>query len=274
MQHMKFDTKPKVVECFPFGDKTDVYIRKNIERRAEVLESGDKITVYDCDEVYYRYPGPITAAEVKKDTDSWWSYPQRAAEEAAKEQAAGALRAAKAAVLGDLSQDCRQAIVSGVVVETSQGTKTFPADENDQRQVYALAEQSRAAYPLHAVNEPDEYYTRADVLAVKDAMDRHIEAERARYNSLKMWVNDLEDAEAVRAVTYESEIPEKYITQALKDASRREAVKLDERTPAEIATEAAIAAAKQLVEEGRNQIISDLPAVILKVINESFPGRV
>ena len=70
---------PKAVLTFPVGEKTDVILRKNIEK---VIKQGNSVEetydAYECDEVQFRYNGTLTVEEVENDFDSWWNYPAKA----------------------------------------------------------------------------------------------------------------------------------------------------------------------------------------------------
>lgn len=65
---------PDIVEVHQVSNGTDVILRKNIEQ-AERMEDGRNVySVYECDEVQFRYPGTLTKAQVEADFDSWWDY--------------------------------------------------------------------------------------------------------------------------------------------------------------------------------------------------------
>jgi len=70
---------PKAVLTFPVGGKTDVILRKNIEKVTKQGNSEEETyDAYECDEVQFRYDGALTIEEIESDFDSWWSYPTKA----------------------------------------------------------------------------------------------------------------------------------------------------------------------------------------------------
>ena len=70
---------PKAVLTFPVGGKTDVILRKNIEKVTKQGNSEEETyDVYECNEVQFRYDGSLTVKEVENDFDFWWNYPTKA----------------------------------------------------------------------------------------------------------------------------------------------------------------------------------------------------
>ncbi len=70
---------PKAVLTFPVGGKTDIILRKNIEKVTKQGNSEEETyDAYECDEVQFRYNGALTVEEVENDFDSWWNYPAKA----------------------------------------------------------------------------------------------------------------------------------------------------------------------------------------------------
>ena len=69
---------PKAVLTFPVGEKTDVILRKNIEKVTKQGNLEETYDAYECDEVQFRYDGTLTVEEIENDFDSWWNYPAKA----------------------------------------------------------------------------------------------------------------------------------------------------------------------------------------------------
>lgn len=72
---------PDTVEVHRVGKWTDVILRKNIEQAERIEDVGDTYTVYECDEVQFRYSGRLTKAQVEADFDNWWNYDPAAGSE-------------------------------------------------------------------------------------------------------------------------------------------------------------------------------------------------
>jgi hypothetical protein len=72
---------PEAIEIHPLEDgKTDVILRKNIEEVPMAIfspeENNSEITIYQCDELQFRYSGEqeISTELIESDFDSWWEY--------------------------------------------------------------------------------------------------------------------------------------------------------------------------------------------------------
>ena len=71
---------PEAVLTFPVGAKTDIIMRKNIEKVTKQGNSDEEsYDAYECDEVQFRYDGKLTQEEIEKDFDYWWEYPAKSA---------------------------------------------------------------------------------------------------------------------------------------------------------------------------------------------------
>ena len=69
---------PKAVLTFPVGGKTDVILRKNIEKVTKQGNSGEEsYDAYECDEVQFRYNGMLTIEDIENNFDYWWNYPAK-----------------------------------------------------------------------------------------------------------------------------------------------------------------------------------------------------
>lgn len=69
---------PKAVLTFPVGEKTDVILRKNIEKVTKQGNSEkESYDAYECDEVQFRYDGTLTIEDIESNFDYWWDYPTK-----------------------------------------------------------------------------------------------------------------------------------------------------------------------------------------------------
>lgn len=70
---------PKAILIFPVGEKTDIILRKNIEKVTKQNDVGEMAyDAYECDEVQFRYDGALTIEDIESNFDYWWNYPAKA----------------------------------------------------------------------------------------------------------------------------------------------------------------------------------------------------
>ena len=61
---------PEAVLTFPVGEKTDVILRKNIEKVTKQGNSEEEsYDAYECDEVQFRYNGTLTIEDIENNFD-------------------------------------------------------------------------------------------------------------------------------------------------------------------------------------------------------------
>ena len=68
--------QPQAIELHEVDTGTDIILRRNIEQvEKEDVRDGEtqKYTVWECEEVQYRYKGTITADETTQKFDYWWA---------------------------------------------------------------------------------------------------------------------------------------------------------------------------------------------------------
>lgn len=68
-----YASKPKAVECYPLGGRTDVILRRNIVQLPEA-DGEDAPTGWQCEERQFRYTGKLDEEAVQADFDRWWAY--------------------------------------------------------------------------------------------------------------------------------------------------------------------------------------------------------
>lgn len=69
--------EPQAVEIHRVGTSTDIILRQNITQVTKTQTDGDTeitYTVWECDEVQYRYPGTLSKDTIEADFDTWWSW--------------------------------------------------------------------------------------------------------------------------------------------------------------------------------------------------------
>ena len=69
---------PKAILIFPVGGKTDIILRKNIEKVTKQNDAEEMAyDAYECDEVQFRYDGVLTIEDIESNFDYWWNYPAK-----------------------------------------------------------------------------------------------------------------------------------------------------------------------------------------------------
>ncbi len=205
--------KPAEVEVYPHGSGTDLILRRNIQ---EVESSGDALgeatggNHWECEEVQLRTNGALTAAQVRTDFDIWWS---RAA---SNWTGLAKIREDK---LRELSAACNASIIAGVDVQFADGMHHFSMGIEDQLnlmslQAMVMAGQAEVAY--HADGEPCRFFTAAEFTTLATAATNWKLYHESYYNSMRAYVNALEDADTISGITYGDPVPVEYQTDVLK----------------------------------------------------------
>lgn len=76
MKKESYLEQPQAIELHEVDTGTDIILRRNIEQtEKEDIHDGEtqKYTVWECEEVQYRYKGKVTADEVAQKLDYWWA---------------------------------------------------------------------------------------------------------------------------------------------------------------------------------------------------------
>ncbi len=205
--------KPVKVEVYPHGSGTDLILRKNLR---EVNNTGGTLGEeaegkhWECEEVQFRAESILTAAQVQADLETWWS---RAASGWA------GLAKIREDKLRELSAACNASIIAGVDVQLADGIHHFSMGIEDQLNLMSLqamimAGQKEVAY--HADGEPCRFFSAAEFTALTSAATSWKLYHESYYNSMRAYVNALEDADTISGITYGDPVPEAYQTAVLK----------------------------------------------------------
>lgn len=111
----------------------------------------------------------------------------------------------------EVSQYCQNTIFTGFDVETSKGTKHFSLTIEDQTNLngaYNSVLQGAEAYPYHANGELCQMYSAEDIKTISAAAVAFKLYHVTYCNHLNIWINCSEEAEAIKAIYYGSELPE------------------------------------------------------------------
>lgn len=126
----------------------------------------------------------------------------------------------KAAKIEEMSAICNGIIVEGFDIELSDGeTHHFSLEVADQLKISKLndrANNGSDVLPYHADGEICKFYSAQDIAAINEAMENRIEYHVTYFNSLRNYINDMNDISQVMSVSYGVQIPEKYQSDVLK----------------------------------------------------------
>ena len=127
----------------------------------------------------------------------------------------------KSAKVAELSAICNKVIENGVDVTLSDGvTYHYSLTTQDQLNLITLSTMIASgenAIPYHADGELCRYYSAADATAIMNAATAFKTYHVTYFNSLKVYVNSLDNIADVSAIQYGVTIPEEYQSDILKD---------------------------------------------------------
>ena len=197
--------KPAEIEVFPHGNVSDLILRKNIENVE--AEDGNR---WECDEVQIRVSGFLDVTSVLNDFDSWW------AKAAADWSGIAAVRQEK---LKELSAACNASIIAGVDVELNGVRYHFSLKTEDQlnlMSLQAMVMSGQTEVPYHADGEECRFYTVEEFTAITAAATNWKLYHESYYNSMRSYINAVEDAEIINAISYGDAVPVEYQTAVLQ----------------------------------------------------------
>lgn len=117
-----------------------------------------------------------------------------------------------------LSRDCTNTIAAGFDLEIRGINRHFSLDIYDQiniMELKALAT-TQNLIPYHADGEDCIYYTAEEIESIADAANKLKMYETTYYNSLKKYINSLNNIGDIVAIKYGDEIPNAYKTNILR----------------------------------------------------------
>lgn len=120
-----------------------------------------------------------------------------------------------------MSYLCNQTIEKGITVTLSDGElHSFALTEHDQTNLMGRLTQLNAG-ALQVSYHPDDgiciYYSAEDMMKIIQTSMFHVDFQNTYFNSLKHYINSMNNLVDVSAVYYGIEIPEEYQSQPLKD---------------------------------------------------------
>ena len=138
----------------------------------------------------------------------------------------------KTDLINQMSNECNKTILNGVDLLMPDGkTYHFSMQIEDQLKIQALALKAangETVLPYHADGEPCRFFTVEEISALNQAMESLITFETTYFNSLKTYINSIENIDDLSAIKYGIAIPEKYQSEVLKQLIEAQKVTKDE----------------------------------------------
>lgn len=126
----------------------------------------------------------------------------------------------KSTKLKKLSSACNKVIEAGIdVTLDSRTVEHFSLTTQDQLNLITLSQMAATGVeniPYHADGEICHYYSAADILKIAQAAAAHKIYHTTYFNALKNYINSIDDASLIAAITYGFELPEEYQSAVLK----------------------------------------------------------
>lgn len=194
--------KPAEIEAYPHGQHTDLIMRKNIQQ----TEDEEHGTRWECEEVQMRVTGPVDLTDVKDRFDWWWA-------------AASGLDKIRGEKLLELSAACNASIVAGVDVEMGGEVYHFSLKTEDQlnlMSLQAMVMAGQTAVPYHADGQECRFFSAEEFNLIATAATNWKLYHESYYNSMRSYINTLEDAATINAISYGDAVPVEYQTAVLQ----------------------------------------------------------
>lgn len=126
----------------------------------------------------------------------------------------------KSSKISEMSNSCENIICSGFDAVLSDGIQHhFSLEISDQLKISKLNDRANAGenfLPYHADDEPCKIYSAEDIALINNTMEGIIEYQTTYFNSLKIYINSMNDRDNILDVKYGMDIPESYQSDVLK----------------------------------------------------------
>ena len=120
----------------------------------------------------------------------------------------------------EISQECEQAIYSGVSVMLTDGSvEHFALTEHDQLNLFGKQVQLAAGVEqleYHSDGQPCKYYSVTDLQCIVEKAMWHLSYHTTYCNAINMWVAGVQTAEEFQQIFYGADVPEQYQSEVLK----------------------------------------------------------
>ena len=127
----------------------------------------------------------------------------------------------KTAKIYEMEAAEQNALEKGIDVDISTGTEHFPLGNTDMMfliglQSMVLSGQEQIPWHNGNENEPCKFYSNADMKKIQDAAMGFVIYQETKIRDLTRYINSLTDKEAVKAITYDTEIPSEYHSEVMQ----------------------------------------------------------
>lgn len=121
----------------------------------------------------------------------------------------------------EMSRVCEQEITKGFDIKLSDGLEDhhFSLEITDQIMISTLARKAadgETSLPWHADNEPCQFFSAEDILAINAKMESLITYHQTYFNSLKMYILANEEVRMINNIYYGISVPEAYQSDVFK----------------------------------------------------------
>lgn len=125
------------------------------------------------------------------------------------------LETVRAAKIAEMSAACNAAINAGTTVQMPDGTQeafTYStADQANVSEMFMACLMGAESYPYHANDEACKSYTAAEIMSIYGTLSMYKTGQLTYHNQLTQYINALETAQEVQAVTYGQELTGEYL---------------------------------------------------------------
>lgn len=157
--------------------------------------------------------GDITPSKLLSAVMKGWVTVDDVVEIVGEDNATEVIRSAK---IAEISAACNAVIVAGVDIEMDGETAHFNLSIEDQSNIanlFRVVELGGSEFPYQADGGVCRIYSAAEIAQIYIAAQTLITTQTTYHNALKAYVQALENAEDVAAVTYGMELPEPYASE-------------------------------------------------------------
>lgn len=117
--------------------------------------------------------------------------------------------------INEMSQACNEIIINGIDIEDAHYSMSLE-DQLNILTLQGMILNGQASVPYHADGESCVMYSAEDFLEIANAATNHKLYHESYFNSMRDWINALEDTDAIEYIYYGIEIPVEYQTDVLK----------------------------------------------------------
>ncbi len=127
-----------------------------------------------------------------------------------------ALSIIKSAKLNEISKACNSMIVAGIDLELGGEIVHFNLSIEDQSNInnlFRVVELGGTEYPYQADGGVCRIYSAAEIAQIYLTSQSLITTQTTYHNTLKSYINSLDDVEAISSVSYGMDLPEPYASE-------------------------------------------------------------